>query len=482
MSLSLRYGVVSSLGSGVCSINGLILAFVGQVYDIRLMTSTSSGLVVNLTRDTTNNLIVSSLLFNPTDRISVGGLVTGRPSLASLVLGDFLLGGMLDPLGNVLLQSSTVSSEYAWLIESPSIGLIDRQSVFEPLQSGLLSIDAMVPVGRGQRELILGDRYTGKTSIGVDFILNQRYEKSVCVYAAIGQKASSILEVFLSLIARGALDYIVILVASSSVSSVSQYLSGYTGCAICDFFMLVRQLGSLLFLDDLSKHAVAYREIYLLLRRPPGREAYPGEIFFVHSRLLERSALLSASLGGGSSTALPVIETLGGDVSAYITTNVISITDGQLFLSVDLFLSGIRPAIDVGLSVTRVGSAAQWDGMKLVGGSYKLQLAQYAELQSFSQFSGDLGSDTKARLLSGASLVELFKQVNGSPLSLSYQLSLLSVVSQSILERLSLDRITLFVSYFTSVPSWVFCCLPTFYLGLSITRLNMTSASSSSSA
>jgi F-type H+-transporting ATPase subunit alpha len=338
----------------------------------------------------------------------------------------------------------------------------------------------MVPVGRGQRELILGDRYTGKTSIGVDFILNQRYEKSVCVYAAIGQKASSILEVFLSLIARGALDYIVVLVASSSVSSVSQYLSGYTGCAICDFFMLVRQLGSLLFLDDLSKHAVAYREIYLLLRRPPGREAYPGEIFFVHSRLLERSALLSASLGGGSSTALPVIETLGGDVSAYITTNVISITDGQLFLSVDLFLSGIRPAIDVGLSVTRVGSAAQWDGMKLVGGSYKLQLAQYAELQSFSQFSGDLGSDTKARLLSGASLVELFKQVNGSPLSLSYQLSLLSVVSQSILEYLSLDRITFFVSYATSVPSWVFCCLPTLYLGLSITRLNMTLAPSSS--
>ena len=329
----------------------------------------------------------------------------------------------------------------------------------------------MIPIGRGQRELILGDRYTGKTSIGIDTILNQKLEKVLCVYASIGQKASAILEVFISLLRRDAIRYLIVLVAPSSSSSASQFLSIYTGSAVSEFFMILRQIPCQILQDDLSKHAVAYREIYLLLRRPPGREAYPGEIFFVHSRLLERSALVSESLGGGSITAFPVIETLGGDVSAYITTNVISITDGQIFLSVDLFLSGIQPAIDVGLSVTRVGSAAQWDGMKLVGSQYKLELAQYMELQSFSQFSSDLGIETKYRLSRGVRLVELLKQVNGSPISLGTQVSLLSITNQDLISSIPQESIETSKHLFISLPVWVSLYLPARLVGLSIVSL-----------
>jgi F-type H+-transporting ATPase subunit alpha len=313
----------------------------------------------------------------------------------------------------------------------------------------------MIPVGRGQRELILGDRYTGKTSIGLDMIINQRLEKVLCVYATIGQKAAAILEVFLSLVKRDAVRYLVQLVASGSSSSASQFLSPYTGTAVAEFFMILRQLPCSIVQDDLSRHAVAYREIYLLLRRPPGREAYPGEIFFVHSRLLERSALVSENLGGGSITAFPVIETQGGDVSAYITTNVISITDGQIFLSVDLFLSGVQPAVDVGLSVTRVGSAAQWDGMKLVGAAYKLELAQYMELQAFSQFASDLGEETKYRLARGVRLVELLKQVNGSPMVLGKQIVLLSLANQDLISNIPQSKIGRFKYLYLALPTWV---------------------------
>jgi F-type H+-transporting ATPase subunit alpha len=426
------------------------MSFIGQVFRVCDAKSISSGTVVNLVREETMNLIIFGLQHHPECRIYQGGKVIGQPNLATIILGDFVVGSLLDPLGAQILSSGNPKARNQWVIESPAIGIVDRQSVFEPLQTGVLSIDSMIPIGRGQRELILGDRYTGKTSIGIDTILNQKLEKVLCVYASIGQKASAILEVFLCLLKRDAVRYLVLLVASSSSSSASQFLSAYTGTAVSEFFMLLRQLPCQILQDDLSRHAVAYREIYLLLRRPPGREAYPGEIFFVHSRLLERSALVSLSLGGGSITAFPVIETLGGDVSAYITTNVISITDGQIFLSVDLFLSGIQPAVDVGLSVTRVGSAAQWDGMKLVGSAYKLELAQYMELQSFSQFSSDLGAETKYRLARGVRLVELLKQVNGNPLSLGKQVTLLSLANQDLVTAMPKESIAKFKSMFVS--------------------------------
>jgi F-type H+-transporting ATPase subunit alpha len=340
------YGVIISIGSGVVTLQGFLMAFLGELF--RVSNSNSFGLVVNLYRDDTMNLLIGALLLNPEDRLSEGAKVSAMSRLASILLGDFAIGSIIDPLGNLILNSGRVDVQYRWVIESPAPGIIDRQSLFEPLQTGVLSIDSMVPLGRGQRELIVGDRQTGKTSIGVDTILNQKYENVLSVYLPLGQKASSILQVFLALVRRDAVFYLSLLVASASSSAVCQFLCAYTGAALSEFFMLVGELPSFLMLDDL----------------PPGREAYPGEIFFVHSRLLERSAKLSASLGGGSVTAFPVIETLAGDVSAYITTNVISITDGQIFLSIDLFLAGIKPAIDVGLSVTRVGSAAQWDGMK----------------------------------------------------------------------------------------------------------------------
>merc|ERR1712061_41009 len=411
----LCYGVVISVNGPVLSLQGFLMAFVSELFRLAVMGGPANeenayGLVVNLYRDETMNLLIGALLLNPEIRLSEGAKVTAMSRLASIILGDFAIGSILDALGNFILNSGRVDAQSPWLVESPASGIVDRQSVFEPLQTGVISIDSMIPLGRGQRELVVGDRQTGKTSIGVDTILNQKYEKVLCVYLPLGQKASSILEVFLALVRRDAVFYLSMLVASASSSAVCQFLCAYTGAALSEFFMLVGELPSFLMLDDLSRHAMAYREIYLLLRRPPGREAYPGEIFFVHSRLLERSAKLSANLGGGSSTAFPVIETLAGDVSAYITTNVISITDGQIFLSIDLFLAGIKPAIDVGLSVTRVGSVAQWDGMKLVAGSYKLELAQFVELQSFSQFAADLGEETKARLERGKRLVEMLKQ------------------------------------------------------------------------
>merc|ERR1719336_2121455 len=474
------YGVIISVGSGVVTLQGFLSGFIGEGFRICCMglSENSFGLVVNLYRDDRMNLLIGALLLNPEDRISEGAKVKGLSRLASIVLGDFAIGSILDPVGNLILNSGRIDAQYRWVIESPAPGIIDRQSVFEPLQTGVLSIDSMVPIGRGQRELVVGDRQTGKTSIGVDTILNQKYEKVLCVYVPLGQKASSILEVFLALVRRDAVFYLSMLVASASSSAVCQFLCAYTGSALSEFFMLVGELPSFLMFDDLSRHAVAYREIYLLLRRPPGREAYPGEIFFVHSRLLERSAKLATALGGGSSTAFPVIETLAGDVSAYITTNVISITDGQIFLSTALFLAGIKPAIDVGLSVTRVGSAAQWDGMKLVAGSYKLELAQFVELQSFSQFAADLGDETKKRLARGLRLVELLKQVNGSPLCLANQLGLLSLANQDLIKDLAIKEISLVSYLYSLIPVWTMLFVPARIIGASIISVIRRSAMS----
>lgn len=438
---------------------GFLLAFVGEVFQVsvaKAQSSYSTGMVVNLYRDETMNLLIGALLLNPEDRITEGAKVKGISRLLTIVVGDFSIGSMLDATGNMLLSTSIYTDMFRWVVESPAPGIIERQSVFEPLQTGIIAIDALIPIGRGQRELVVGDRQTGKTSIGVDTILNQKFEKVLCVYVPIGQKASSILEVFLAVVRRDSAYYLSLLIASASSSAVCQFLCTYCGAALTEFCMLIRELPTFIMYDDLSKHAVAYREIYLLLRRPPGREAYPGEVFFIHSRLLERSAKLSANLGGGSCTSYPVIETLGGDVSAYITTNLISITDGQIFLSIDLFLSGIRPAVDVGLSVSRVGSSAQWNGMKLVAGSFKLELAQFVELQAFSQFSSDLGEETKERLRKGRVLVEMLKQFCGCPMNLMGQVGILSLANQDLLSKVDLSKVQTFVQRYTLIPFWVF--------------------------
>jgi F-type H+-transporting ATPase subunit alpha len=417
------------------------------------------------------NLLIGALLLNPRNRLSQGCCVNAISRLATIILGDFAIGSILDPVGNLIFNSSRIDVQYPWVVQSPSPGIIDRQSVSEALQTGVISIDSMIPIGRGQRELIVGDRQTGKTSIGVDTILNQKYASLFCVYVPIGQKASSILEVFLALIRKDAIFYLSVVVASASSSAVHQFLCAYSGSALSEFFVCTGELASFIIFDDLSRHAMAYREIYLLLRRPPGREAYPGEIFFVHSRLLERSAKLSYNLGGGSLTSFPVIETLAADVSAYITTNVISITDGQIFLSPDLFLAGIKPAIDVGLSVTRVGSIAQWYGMKLVAGFYKLELAQCIELQSFSQFVADLGKETIIRLTKGRSLLEIFKQFCGSPINLTVEVGILSLANQNLLKALAIKDVQLFLNLYLDLPVWAFIFVPPRLVGKSLLGL-----------
>ena len=458
------------------SLQGFLIAFINELFRVAVILGAplpnneenAYGLVVNLYQNERMNLLIGALLLNPKIRLYEGAKVNAISRLASIILGDFAIGSILDGQGNFILNSGRIDVQYPWVVESPAPGIIDRQSVFEALQTGVISIDSMIPIGRGQRELILGDRHTGKTSIGVDTILNQKYKKVFCIYLPLGGKASSILEVFLALIRKDAIIYSSFLVASATSSATNQFLAAYTGSALSLFFSLVGELPSFLIYDDLSGHSMAYREIYLLLRRPPGREAYPGEIFFVHSRLLERGAKLSGNLGGGSSTAFPVIETLAADVSAYITTNVISITDGQIFLSIDLFLGGIKPALDVGLSVTRVGSIAQWDSMKLVAGFYKLELAQFIELQSFSQFVADLGKETKERLTKGRRLLEMLRQFSGSPINLRRQIGILSLGNQNLGKALAIKDVEVLVNLYLSVPLWALLFVPARLVGTCI--------------
>jgi len=461
----LIYGVIISVGCGVVTLEGLLMAFISEVFTTQ---SSSIGLVVNLYRDDTMNLLIGALLLNPENPLGQGSSVRASATLATIILGDSAIASILDPVGNLIFNSGRIDVSCPWAIESPAPGIIDRQSVTEALQTGVIAIDSSIPIGCGQRELILGDRQTGKTSICIDTILNQKYRSVFTVYTSLGQSSSSTLQVFLSLLQKDAIFYVSMLVATASSSAVCQYLCAYSGAALSEFFMITGEFASLLILDDLSRHACAYREIYLLLRRPAGREAYPGEIFFVHSRLLERSAKLSYNLGGGSLTSFPVIETLAGDLSGYISTNVISITDGQIALSADLFLSGILPAIDVGLSVTRVGSAAQWYGMKYVAASYKLELAQFVELQSFSQFASDLGQESKNKLTRGLRLVEMLKQSNGSPISLMGQVGILSLANQNLLEALAVEDVRLFLNLYLDIPAWILLLIPPRLLGKSI--------------
>ncbi len=429
-------GIVLQVGDGIARIYGLENVASGELLEFEDQTI---GIALNLE---TNN--VGAVLMGTGRNIKQGSTVRATGKIAQIPVGDDLLGRIVDALVYPIDGKGSIVTSETRLIESPAPGIISRQSVCEPLQTGIVSIDAMIPIGRGQRELIIGDRQTGKTSIALDTIINQKSENVVCVYVAIGQKASTVAQAVTTLEENGALGYTVIVAANASDPATLQYLAPYTGASIAEYFMY-KGRSTLVIYDDLTKQAQAYRQMSLLLRRPPGREAFPGDVFYLHSRLLERAAKLNQKMGGGSMTALPIIETEAGDVSAYIPTNVISITDGQIFLSKDLFNSGIKPAIDVGISVSRVGSAAQIKAMKQVAGKLKLELAQFAELEAFSQFSSDLDAATLAQLARGQRLRELLKQPASSPKTVEEQVALIYAGTNGYLDPVATPKIAQFI-------------------------------------
>jgi F-type H+-transporting ATPase subunit alpha len=428
-------GIVLQVGDGIARIFGLENVASGELLEFEDQTI---GIALNL--ETSN---VGAVLMGAGLNIKQGSTVYATGKIAQIPVGEDLLGRIVDALVTPLDEKGPILTTQTRLIESPAPGIIARQSVCEPLQTGILSIDAMIPIGRGQRELIIGDRQTGKTSIALDTIINQKTEDVICVYVAIGQKASTVAQAVSILTEKGALGYTIIVAANASDPATLQYLAPYTGASIAEYFMY-KGKSTLVIYDDLTKQAQAYRQMSLLLRRPPGREAFPGDVFYLHSRLLERAAKLSQELGSGSMTALPIIETEAGDVSAYIPTNVISITDGQIFLSKDLFNSGIKPAIDVGISVSRVGSAAQIKAMKQVAGKLKLELAQFAELEAFSQFSSDLDKATLQQLARGQRLRELLKQPQNSPKAVEEQVALIYAGTNGYLDILPVELVSIF--------------------------------------
>jgi F-type H+-transporting ATPase subunit alpha len=396
------------------------------------------GIALNLENDN-----VGVVLMGNGRQILEGGTVKTTGQIAQIPVGELFLGRVVNPLGVPIDGKGDILATETRLVESMAPGIISRKSVCEPLQTGITSIDAMIPIGRGQRELIIGDRQTGKTSIAIDTIINQKTENVVCVYVGVGQKASTVAQVVNVLEEKEAMAYTIIVSASANDPATLQYIAPYSGAALAEYFMYNGK-ATLIIYDDLTKQAMAYRQMSLLLRRPPGREAYPGDVFYLHSRLLERAAKLSDALGGGSMTALPIIETQASDVSAYIPTNVISITDGQIFLSNDLFNSGIRPAINVGISVSRVGSAAQTKAMKQVAGKLKLELAQFAELEAFSQFASDLDEATQKQLARGTRLREILKQPQNSPLSVAQQIALIYAGINGFLDDLDVSAVKKF--------------------------------------
>lgn len=417
-----QVGEVLTVGDGIAVISGLREVEYGEIV---LFDCGIKGMVQDLRPDGTTGIV----LFGDPTEIVAGSRVVRTRRTAGIPISNRILGRMIDPLGKPIDGGEEIGAKEYFPIERPAPGIIERKSVSKPMETGLLAIDSMFPIGRGQRELLIGDRQTGKTSIAIDTILNQKGKNVVCVYVAISQKASSVAKVVNILKKAGAMDYTVIVSSPASDSASLQYIAPYAGCAVAEYFMY-RGRDTLIIYDDLSKHAVAYRTISLLLERAPGREAYPGDVFYLHSRLLERSAQLSDDLGGGSMTALPIVETQAGDVSAYIPTNIISITDGQIFLDSELFYAGQRPAVNVGLSVSRVGGSAQTSVMKKSVGSVRLDLAQYREMQVFSQFGSDLDETTTRQLTYGAGLMQLLRQQNQSPYSLHEQVILL-VTAQS---------------------------------------------------
>ncbi len=419
-----QVGEVLTVGDGIAVIVGLKEVEYGEIV---LFECGVKGMVQDIRTNGTTGVV----LFGDASEIVEGSRVVRTRRTAGIPISNKILGRMIDPLGKPIDGGPDIGAKKYYPIERPAPGIIDRKSVCNPLETGILTIDSMFPIGRGQRELIIGDRQTGKTSVAIDTILNQKGKDVVCVYVAISQKASSVAKVVNTLKKNGAMDYTVIVSSPASDSASLQYIAPYAGCAVAEYFMYHGR-DTLIIYDDLSKHAVAYRTISLLLERAPGREAYPGDVFYLHSRLLERSAQLSDEKGGGSMTALPIVETQAGDVSAYIPTNIISITDGQIFLDSELFYSGQRPAVNVGLSVSRVGSAAQSNVMKKSVGSLRLDLAQYREMQVFSQFGSDLDDQTVLQLKYGAGLMQLLKQPNQSPLTLHEQVILLMCAREKL--------------------------------------------------
>ena len=421
-------GVVLSAGDGVVQLDGLGGCKLNELLEFE---SGAFAIVMNLEEDR-----VGAVLLGNDAQAAAGMRAYGTGQVLSVPVGKELLGRVVSPLGQPLDNLGRVHTQTLRPLESPAPGILDRKPVSKPMETGLMAIDAMVPIGRGQRELIIGDRQTGKTSVAVDTILNQAGKNIACVYVAIGQKASSVAQIIEKLRGAGAMEYTIIVCATASDSATMQYIAPYAGCAMAEWFM-ENGRDALVVYDDLTKHAVSYRAMSLLLRRPPGREAYPGDVFYLHSRLLERAASLSQARGGGTMTALPIIETQAGDISAYIPTNVISITDGQIFLDTELFREGMRPAVSGGLSVSRVGGAAQEKAMRKVSGQLRLELAQYRELQVFAQFSSDMDESTQDMLRYGGILSELLKQKNDAPLSMPVQVALLYAATRGILSHMT---------------------------------------------
>lgn len=432
-------GTVLSAGDGIARIYGLESAVAGELVEFP---GGIKGLVLNL--ESSN---VGVALLGDHEHIKEGDTVKRTGEIASVPVGEALLGRVVDALGNPIDGKGAINSPHKRQIELKAPGIVPRQSVKEPLQTGIKAIDSMIPIGRGQRELIIGDRQTGKTAVAIDTIINQRGLGVYCFYVAIGQKQSSVAQVVAKLEKHGAMEYTTVISAPAVASAPLQFLAPYSGCAMAEYF---RDSGrhALIIYDDLSKQAVAYRQLSLLLRRPPGREAYPGDVFYLHSRLLERACKLSDKNGGGSLTALPIIETQAGDVSAYIPTNVISITDGQIFLETDLFYSGVRPAINVGISVSRVGGSAQIKAMRAVAGSLRLSLAQFRELEAFAQFGSDLDAATQAQLRRGARLVEVLKQGQYQPYPVERQIAVVYAATNGYLDDIPVEKVRAFETEF----------------------------------
>ena len=428
-------GVVIMVGDGIAKASGLDKCMSGELVEFP---DGSFGMAQNLEEDT-----VSITILGSDQGIKEGDTVKRTGRVVSVPVGQALIGRVVNALGEPIDGKGAIEAETYRAIEMSAPGIIERQHVARPLQTGIKAIDSMIPIGRGQRELIIGDRQTGKTTIATDTILNQKGKNCICIYVAIGQKRSTVAQVVESLTLGGAMDYTIVVSATASELAPMQYIAPYAGCTMGEHFMYQGK-DVLVIYDDLSKHAVAYRAISLLIRRPPGREAYPGDVFYLHSRLLERAAQLSPELGGGSLTALPIIETQAGDVSAYIPTNVISITDGQIFLETELFNSGVMPAVNPGISVSRVGGDAQIKAMKKVAGSLKLLYSQYRELQSFAQFGSDLDADTKSRLALGERIVAVLKQKNGTPKEVAQQVCIIYAVTHGYLASVPVEQVAEF--------------------------------------
>ena len=425
-------GTILMVGDGIARASGLVNCMAGELLEFE---DGNLGMAQNLEENS-----VSIVIFGSDENIGEGQTVKRTGKVVSVPVGEAMIGRVVNALGQPIDGAGPIDTKEFRPVETKAPGICERRSVYQPLQTGIKAIDSMIPIGRGQRELIIGDRQTGKTTIATDTIINQKGKDVLCIYVAIGQKRSTVASLVENLTRNGAMDYTIVVAATASESSPMQYIAPYAGCAMGEYFMNQGK-DVLIIYDDLSKHAVAYRALSLLIRRPPGREAYPGDVFYLHSRLLERAAKLDDEHGGGSLTALPIIETQAGDVSAYIPTNVISITDGQIFLETELFHSGIMPAVNPGISVSRVGGDAQIKAMKKVAGTLKLIYSQYRELQSFAQFGSDLDADTKARLEQGARIVEVLKQSQNAPVPVEKQVAILYAVTKGILEKVKVEDV-----------------------------------------